>query len=48
VFGLLMGIGFVVLLEYLDLTIRSADDAQQRLQLPALGAIPLDSRLVRG
>lgn len=48
VFGLLAGIGLVVLLEYLDLTIRSADDAQHRLQLPALGAIPLDSRLVRG
>lgn len=48
VFGLLAGIGWVVLLEYLDLTIRSADDAQHRLQLPALGAIPLDSRLVRG
>ena len=48
VFGLLAGIGWAVLLEYLDLTIRSADDAQHRLHLPALGAIPLDSRLVRG
>ena len=47
-FGLLVAIGVVVLLEYLDLTIRSADDAQHRLHLPALGAIPLDSRLVRG
>jgi len=47
-FGLLVAIAVVVLLEYLDLTIRSADDAQHRLQLTALGAIPLDSRLVRG
>lgn len=47
-FGILVAVGIVVLLEYLDLTIKSADDAQHRLQLPVLGAIPLDSRLVRG
>lgn len=47
-FGLLVAIGFVIVLEYLDLTVRNASDAQRRLQLPVLGAIPLDSRLVRG
>lgn len=47
-FGLLLAVAVVVLLEYLDLTIRSADDAQRRLQLPVLGAIPMDARLVRG
>jgi capsular polysaccharide biosynthesis protein len=48
IFGLLLAVGVVVLLEYLDLTIRSADDAQRRLQLPVLGAIPMDSHLARG
>jgi succinoglycan biosynthesis transport protein ExoP len=47
-FGLLLAVGVVVLLEYLDLTIRSADDAQRRLQLPVLGAIPADPQLARG
>ena len=42
-FGVLVAIGTVVLLEYLDLTIKSADDAQHRLQLRVLGAIPLES-----
>ena len=41
-FGILVAIGVVVLLEYLDITIKSADDAQNRLQLPVLGTIPLD------
>ncbi|MBA2283577.1 MAG: Wzz/FepE/Etk N-terminal domain-containing protein [Actinomycetota bacterium] len=41
IFGFLVAVGVVVLLEYLDLTIRSADDVQERLQLPVLGAIPL-------
>ncbi|MGI8663281.1 MAG: YveK family protein [Acidimicrobiales bacterium] len=44
-FGLIVAVGVVVLLEYLDLTIKSTDDAQQRLQLPVLGAIPIDPRL---
>ena len=46
-FGLLLSIGLVVLLEYLDITIKSADDAQHRLQLPVLGAIPYDPSSVR-
>ncbi len=41
-FGLLVAIGMVILLEYLDLTLKSADDAQHRLQLRVLGAIPLE------
>lgn len=42
IFGSLVAVGVVVLLEYLDLTIKNVDDAQQRLQLPVLGAIPFD------
>jgi capsular polysaccharide biosynthesis protein len=42
-FGLVAAVGLVVLLEYLDLTIKSADDAQHRLQLRVLGAIPFDA-----
>jgi len=39
-FGLVVAVGIVILLEYLDLTIKSADDARHRLQLPVLGALP--------
>jgi capsular polysaccharide biosynthesis protein len=46
-FGLLVAGGLMVLLEYLDITIKSADDAQQRLQLPVLGAIPNDPSIAR-
>ncbi len=48
VFGTFLAVGVVVLLEYLDLTIKSADDAQTRLQLPVLGALPLDPTGTRG
>lgn len=41
VFGLLAAIGAVLLLEYLDLSVRSVDDAERRLDLPVLGAIPM-------
>lgn len=40
-FGLLAAIGVVLLLEHLDLSIRSVEDAERRLQLPVLGAVPL-------
>jgi len=48
IFGTFVAIGVVVLLEYLDLTIKNADDAQNRLQLPVLGALPLDLSGGRG
>jgi capsular polysaccharide biosynthesis protein len=48
VFGTFLAVGVVVLLEYLDLTIKNADDAQNRLQLPVLGALPLDPVSARG
>jgi capsular polysaccharide biosynthesis protein len=41
IFGLLGALGLVTLLEYLDITIKSAADAERRLGLPVLGAIPL-------
>lgn len=40
VFGLLVSAGFVFLLDYLNVTIRSAHDAERRLELPVLGVIP--------
>ncbi|CAN5246634.1 YveK family protein [soil metagenome] len=40
-FGLLAAVGLAVLLEYLDITIKSVEDAEHRLELPVLGAIPL-------
>ncbi len=39
-FGLLAAVGVVLLLEHLDLSIRSVEDAEQRLELPVLGAVP--------
>lgn len=40
VVGALTGVGLVLLLDYLDITIRDARDAEIRLELPVLGAIP--------
>jgi capsular polysaccharide biosynthesis protein len=39
-FGLLLSCGFVFLLDYLNVTIRSVNDAERRLELPVLGVIP--------
>jgi H+/Cl- antiporter ClcA len=38
--GLLIGVGLVVLLEYLDQTFKTVDDVRDILGLPALGVIP--------
>jgi capsular polysaccharide biosynthesis protein len=38
--GLLLGIGVVLLEDYLDITIRGLEDAERRLGLPVLGAVP--------
>jgi len=38
--GLLTGAGLVALLEYLDQTFKTIDDAREYLNLPALGVIP--------
>lgn len=39
-FGLLLGIGFAVLLEKLDTSVRSPDELSERYGLPVLGMIP--------
>jgi len=41
IFGLLAAVGVVLLVEYLDQSIRSVVDAERLLALPVLGAIPL-------
>lgn len=38
--GLLLSIGAAFLLEYLDITVKSADDVESKLGLPVLGVIP--------
>lgn len=40
VFGLLVASALTFLLEYLDVTIKGAQDAERRLRLPVLGLIP--------
>jgi capsular polysaccharide biosynthesis protein len=39
-FGVVVAAALVALLEYLDITLRSADDAERELELPVLGVIP--------
>jgi capsular polysaccharide biosynthesis protein len=39
-FGLLVSAGMAFLLDYLDLSIRTASDVERRLELPVLGVIP--------
>ncbi len=39
-FGLLAGIGTAFLLDYLDVSLRTAADVERRLELPVLGVIP--------
>jgi capsular polysaccharide biosynthesis protein len=39
--GLLISSGLVLLVEYLDITVKSAGDAERKLELPVLAAIPI-------
>ena len=39
-FGLVVGTGLALLLDYLDVSLRSAADVERRLELPVLGVIP--------
>ncbi|MCC6416126.1 MAG: polysaccharide biosynthesis tyrosine autokinase [Opitutaceae bacterium] len=40
VFGLMLGVGVAVLLEYFDTSFRNVTDVETKLNLPALGVIP--------
>ncbi len=40
-FGLVVSVGIVLLIDYLDISFRSADDLEQHSDLPVLGTIPL-------
>jgi polysaccharide biosynthesis transport protein len=44
-FGLVAAIAVVFLLEYLDVTIKTAEDAERKLELQVLGVIPLAPQL---
>jgi capsular polysaccharide biosynthesis protein len=39
-FGLVCGIGLTLLIDYFDVSLRSAADVEKRLELPVLGVIP--------
>jgi capsular polysaccharide biosynthesis protein len=47
VFGLVISILFILLMDYLDVTIRSPEELERRVGLPVLGIIPLLSSLER-
>jgi capsular polysaccharide biosynthesis protein len=40
-FGFLVSTGLVLLVEYLDITLKSRDDAERRLELPVIGIVPV-------
>lgn len=40
-FALALSCGLVLLVEYLDVTVKSVADAERRLELPVLGVVPL-------
>ncbi|AJQ26009.1 GumC family protein [Pelosinus fermentans] len=49
ILGLFVGTGIAFLLEYMNKTVRNADDVQQYLDLPVLGSIPdFDSKVTIG
>ena len=39
-FGVLFASAFVLLLEYLDITVKGRDDAERRIELPVLASVP--------
>jgi capsular polysaccharide biosynthesis protein len=41
VFGLVLAILLILTLDYLDVTIKSADELERRLDLPVLGVVPM-------
>jgi capsular polysaccharide biosynthesis protein len=45
IFGLLAGIALILLLDYLDLTVRAPNELERRIGLPVLGIIPFYSQL---
>lgn len=47
-FGLVVAVAVVLLLEYLDVTVRGVGDVETRLALPVLGAIPVAARTLPG
>ena len=42
-FALVAALGLAFLLDYLDVTIKTAAEAERRLELPVLGVIPLEA-----
>lgn len=43
IFGLIISIVLVLILDYVDITVRAAEDLERRLDLPVLGVIPMRS-----
>lgn len=41
IFGLVLSILLILTLDYLDVTIKSADEVERRLDLPVLGVVPM-------
>ena len=48
VLGLIFGLGIVFLIEFLDKTVRTAEDIKEYLDLPVIGTIPVISRKLKG
>lgn len=46
IFGFVVAVALVLLLDYLDITVRNPEDLERKLDLPVLGIIPLRGGLV--
>ncbi len=47
-FGLIISVAAVLLLDYLDITVKSPEEIERRVDLPVLGVIPLQRQLLAG
>jgi capsular polysaccharide biosynthesis protein len=45
-FGFVLSAGLVLLIEYLDVTVKNAEDIERHLELPVLGVIPMNREWV--
>lgn len=46
ILGLIFSLGFAFLIEYLNNTIKNEDDVERHLQLPTIGVIPKENKMV--
>jgi capsular polysaccharide biosynthesis protein len=48
IFGLVLSVAAILLLDYLDITAKGPDELERRIGLPVLGVVPLQRQLIGG